>query len=255
MKKTSEEIRTTSSYTCLAEIYDDIMEHVNYDLWADFSQEITHRYRIAGMHLLEIACGTGTLAKHMHTKGYQVTCIDLNHAMLKVAREKLPRRVQLLQASMHQLPLRAVSYDIILCLYDSINYLTQPELIARFLADAVTLLNPNGVLLFDVCTEHNSKTYFANSKDSDTGKNYYYERISKYRTHTRIQENNFTIYLKNGPHMITYHEEHRQRIYPLSDIEKLIKKNGSFTYEMFDGFTFKKPHKYSDRVHFALRLK
>ena len=50
------------NYTVLADIYDRVMSDVDYETWADYIDEIILEHRPEAENLLELACGTGTIA-------------------------------------------------------------------------------------------------------------------------------------------------------------------------------------------------
>lgn len=69
-----------------------------------------------GESVLDIACGTGVVARLAEQRGHtgRLVGIDLNTAMLAVAREKSPA-VEWIEGSALDLPFDANSFDIVLC--------------------------------------------------------------------------------------------------------------------------------------------
>ena len=171
-------------YTELAHLYD----------WAgsqDFADRILpedlQRLQAAGIGpgagLIDLACGTGTLAMALAAKGYQVLGVDLSSRMLEKAwakRAALPDDLQALldfqQGDMRDfsfalpgLPLGGM--DAVLCHYDSLNHLSnESELRAAFL-QVSQVLRPGGLFVFDLNTEENFLNFW-NGTDSDEGPNY-----------------------------------------------------------------------------------
>ena len=69
-------------------------------------------------NILDIGCGTGELLEKL-TKTHpqaKLTGIDLSAAMLKHAKEKLPKSINLLQGNAATLPLKSNSFDLIFSL-------------------------------------------------------------------------------------------------------------------------------------------
>jgi SAM-dependent methyltransferase len=66
--------------------------------------------------VLDIACGTGVVARLVEQRGHggRLIGIDLNTAMLAVARKKSPA-VEWIEGSALNLPFEAGSFDVVLC--------------------------------------------------------------------------------------------------------------------------------------------
>jgi ubiquinone/menaquinone biosynthesis C-methylase UbiE len=229
------------------------MQHVRYPAWSRFILDIAARHHVAPRRILEIACGTGTMAALMAQSGRRVMGMDRCLEMLQVARAKCGGPNRFVQGDMRALPF-AGEFDLVLCLYDSINYLLNPKEITGFLTTARRLIKPNGIFVFDICTEYNSRHFFSDFYDQDTGDNFFYERHSRFLARQRQQVNRFTLCFqeKNG-RVSRHHEEHRQHIYRDQEIRDLITDTGLYTFAAYDGFTFQPPHPTSTRIHYVLR--
>ena len=117
---------------------------------AEQVRALLRKYHPQGKTLLELGCGTGSVLKHLRHH-YQVSGLDLSPQMLKVARKKLPG-VPLYHADMISFELDK-HFDAIICVFDSINHLTQWNDWERVFVRACTHLNDRGVFLFDINTE------------------------------------------------------------------------------------------------------
>jgi SAM-dependent methyltransferase len=96
--------------------------------------------------LLDVACGTGAhLAELGHW--YEVEGVDISPAMLAVARQRLPG-VKLHQADMRTLDLGR-SFDVVICLFSSIGYITDPSEMRSAVARLAAHVAPGGVLVLD----------------------------------------------------------------------------------------------------------
>ncbi len=135
----------------------------NYDLFARHydeamginSEKVTrilsliNRYAPEARSILELACGTGTILAGLADK-YEVTGLDLSGEMLAAAHKKLPQAV-LHQADMAQFDLDS-TYDVVLCVFDSINHVPHLEEWSNTFKNAARHLNKDGVFHFDINT-------------------------------------------------------------------------------------------------------
>jgi SAM-dependent methyltransferase len=85
-----------------------------------------------------------------------VTGVDLSEEMLAIARKKLPG-VRLVQSDMRTVDL-GEQFDVVLCVYDSINHLTQFRDWEAVFRRAREHLSDGGVFLFDINTAHRLKS-------------------------------------------------------------------------------------------------
>ena len=138
-----------TAYGVYARFYDatqgDRAEHATY------IRSLLKRHHPRAKTVLELACGTGSILKQLQPH-YDVTGVDLSKEMLAVARKKLSG-ARLVQSDMRTLDL-GEQFDVVLCVYDSINHLTQFrdwEVVFRRARDH---LNDGGVFLFDINTVH-----------------------------------------------------------------------------------------------------
>jgi SAM-dependent methyltransferase len=63
------------------------------DVAAHAAPEIARTLRAAGIrdgHVVEVGCGSGTVARHLLSRGYQVTGLDISPAMIRLGRAKAP---------------------------------------------------------------------------------------------------------------------------------------------------------------------
>ncbi len=100
--------------------------------------------------LLELACGTGSVLKQLEPS-YDVSGVDRSEAMLDVATRKLPG-ARLVHDDMTTVDL-GETFDVVLCVYDSINHLLRFEEWEAVFDRALAHLNDGGIFVFDVNTE------------------------------------------------------------------------------------------------------
>ena len=142
-------------YTSFAEVYDQLMDNVNYERWADFYAEMLHANGVGvGEKICECACGTGGLTIPLQKRGFQMTGVDLSQEMLWIAAQKARKQgigLPFIQQDMRKLHLHR-QMDAVLATCDGVNYLLEDQDAAAFFASAYNALRPGGVLVFDVST-------------------------------------------------------------------------------------------------------
>ena len=187
-------VRECLPYETLARIYDFVMRHVDYVEWAEYIEAVFERYDARPDRLVEVACGTGTLAIGMVARGYAVHGIDLSPGMIARAEEKaalVSPRPTFAVGDMRDLPPDEAA--AILCLYDSINYNLTPSDLRRTFVSFRGSVRTGALCIFDVTTETNSIRYFRNYRSHERWKEYIYRRQSRYIAAERLQINEFSI--------------------------------------------------------------
>ena len=152
-------------YQEFAQVYDLLMESVDYKAWADHYLRLLRQAGVdAGSRVTECACGTGSLTVHL-TRYFRMTGVDLSQEMLSIAADKLRaagHQVPLICQDMQRLQLHT-QQDAILCTCDGINYLTSSSMLARFARASYAALRSGGVLAFDVSTSYKLKHLLGNN--------------------------------------------------------------------------------------------
>ncbi len=133
-------------YNILAKFYDDLVkDDVATKAWVDLI--CTHTKRSS---LLELACGSAEITLALATLGYTIDASDLSEEMLVEAREKdTDQKVNFFQMDMANMHVNK-TYDSILCLCDSINYITKEEELKHMIFQVYERLNNGGVFIFDM---------------------------------------------------------------------------------------------------------
>ena len=101
--------------------------------------------------VLELGCGTGSALKHL-AMHYQVWGLDASSKMLSIAKKKVPS-ARLFRADMVNFAL-AEKFDVICCVFDSINHVLSFAAWKQLFANVRRHLSPQGVFIFDINTLH-----------------------------------------------------------------------------------------------------
>lgn len=107
-------------YKQFAKYYDSIYGRKDYRRETESIREIVRKYKTSrGRDLLDAACGTGNHIQFLK-KYFNVTGLDLDKDMLKIARKKLPD-VKFIRGDMRNFHL-SKKFDIIVCLFSAIAH-------------------------------------------------------------------------------------------------------------------------------------
>jgi trans-aconitate methyltransferase len=143
-----------SEYDRFAECYDVLMGNR-----AECVAQVKQLLRVhapKARTILELGCGTGTILRQLG-KRYRLTGLDLSADMLRRARRKVPA------ATFHRQNIARLQlserFDVILCLFDTINHLTSFSEWQHVFRRVHKTLNPQGVFIFDVNTVHGMRVY------------------------------------------------------------------------------------------------
>jgi SAM-dependent methyltransferase len=147
-----------AAYEAFAAVYNDFNHANDYEKWLGHSllPELRKHGLKEGGRALDVGCGTGRAFRPLLRRGWQVHGCDLSPAMVELAAQEGGADVALQVADMRDLP-RMGSFDLVLSLNDSVNYLLgDDDLVLAFTGMRKNLAG-NGLIAFDV----NSSSVYA----------------------------------------------------------------------------------------------
>ncbi len=143
----------------MAACYDALMARVPYRRWVDYVERLVETRRARGVSLphlelgqvLDLACGTGKVGSELRRRGYNVVGVDLSEPMARqCAGQEPPLSVAVMDAT--RLGLRPQFLNLVVCLYDSLNYILEPEGLQECFRRVQEALAPGGLFIFDLNT-------------------------------------------------------------------------------------------------------
>ncbi|MDO8588923.1 MAG: methyltransferase domain-containing protein [Armatimonadota bacterium] len=241
-------------FTEIARHYDALMAGVPYRYWVEYIEDILKRLDNRPSAVLDAACGTGNVSEILAEYGYDVTGVDISPEMVEVARSKTgeygPVDYHVQDIAVLEL---GKSFDLIISLFDSLNYITEPNHLQKALARIAAHLAPGGVFIFDVNTEYALAHGFFNQANLDSRNYPKYIWSSSYDRNSRICTVTMVFEVLDGAVTRQFTEVHRQRAYGVEELEEMIADAGLQLVDMFHAYTFSKPRRRSDRVFFVAR--
>jgi SAM-dependent methyltransferase len=149
-----------TSYEALAPFYDRFTAHHDYELWMSGLLGLAREHGLAGRRALDAGCGTGKSFLPLLERGFEVTACDCSQSMLDLAAAKLNGEVALHCRDLRELETLG-EFDLITCLDDVANYITEPDELTAALEGLARNLRPGGVLVFDANTVATYRGFFA----------------------------------------------------------------------------------------------
>ncbi len=140
----------------LAENYDSFIGDVDYNARADYLLAAFERERVAPELLLDLGCGTGSLAVCLARRGISVIGVDASPDMLMLARDKAMHAgldILFLEQDMRHLDLYGTVSGAV-CSLDGINHLSSERDVRAVFERLRLFVQPGGLFVFDVNTEY-----------------------------------------------------------------------------------------------------
>jgi SAM-dependent methyltransferase len=134
-----------AAYERFAAFYDVVMDDPGPR--ADRVSATIGRFRPDAASVLELGCGTGSIMARL-TTGAELTGLDRSPEMLAIAARKVPGAV-LVEGDMCTFDLGR-RFDVIVCIFDSINHLLDVASWAAVLDGVDRHLSESGLFVFDV---------------------------------------------------------------------------------------------------------
>jgi len=238
-------------YRRFAEVYDRVMRPVGYEMWANYVEELCSLYGRQPRRVLDLACGTGNTSVPFARRGYQVVGIDRSPNMLEVARLKTAEAgldIEFVAADMRAFEL-AEPVDLVICLYDSINYLLGRDDLAETCRSVRGALVPDGLFIFDVNTR-----YRLSQIDEDImvfeDDDYCLVWRNAYDHSREIWSADLTGFVRGeGGLFERFHERHEERPYDIEDVSLALEAAGLEMLGAFGAFGFEPVTRETTRIY------
>lgn len=241
-----------NAYGALAASYDGLMADGAYRRRAAFLARRLKGSPIPVHTVLDLACGTGTIACLLAQKGYEVLATDGSEEMLTKAAAKaagLERPPLFVLQSMPRLRL-AQPVDAVVSTLDSLNYLTRDRDLRETFRRVRRWLKPGGLFLFDVNTPHklrrmDGQLYMDEAEDSVCVWRTFFSEKKQVCTY---QVDLFRL-RPDGAWDRTF-EEHRERAWSEKAIRQYLSEAGFISVRLTGDLTNEPPRPDEDRWQF-----
>lgn len=267
------------SYSAFAYVYDELMDNVPYDAWAEYLIGLLKENGVADGLVCELGCGTGQMTRRLAAAGYDMIGIDLSEEMLDVAREQeygayegdfeeeeveedtTEPSILYLQQDMREFELYGtVSAVVSIC--DSMNYMTSDEDLLSVFRLVNNYLDKDGVFIFDMNTEYKYKELMGDTTIAENREDVSFIWENLYDEEKRLNEYCLTLFAKaetededeEGPALYEKYEEvHLQRAYPLAEVKRLLAEAGMTFVAAYDVLTHEAPGPECERMYIVAK--
>jgi len=237
------------SYGGFASLYDALTFDVDYEKIADFMEWIFEKNQLKPELILDLACGTGTLTLNLAERGYDMLGADSSADMLMEARQKPgAEQVLFLQQPMEEFELYG-TVDAILCVLDSINYLTDPAALVQTFKLCANYLNPGGLLIFDVNSEYKFNHILAQETYTYETDDIFYVWENDFNPETGLCDLYLTFFTETKNNLYQRIDEvHTQRIYTDEFLTQTLDEAGFTLLARYDDYTKESPAETTQRI-------
>ncbi|MCT4565894.1 MAG: class I SAM-dependent methyltransferase [Maledivibacter sp.] len=243
------------AYSGFAQVYDFLMEDVDYDGWVDYIEKTYHKEGIKPHTILELACGTGNITNRLAKKGYDIIGVDISSEMLTFAKDKaqdMGINVKYLNQDMKELDYNK-SIDSVLCLCDGVNYILDESDLLEVFQRVYSLLKKDGLFVFDISSYYKLSEILGNNVYAENFEDISYIWENYFDKAVGICELDLTIFKRKDGLFERHREYHYQRAYRVQEVLSILKKVGFKSIDVYKAFTFDSYSADDDRVNFVCR--
>lgn len=239
-------------YRNLALVYDNMMSYVPYQNWIGLIDHVKEtQFNGREISIFELGGGTGTLGAILTYVGYDYHGSDITPSMCAAAWEK---GLDFICVDCRNIPVTR-TFDLVIFLFDGINYLQTLEEYAQTFREVASILEPGGCFLFDITTVYNSRMNFDDYMEADSYDTGAYIRHSFFDPESKTQRNLFDIFVKHSENesYTRLEEEHIQYLFSVEEISSVVPKD-LFTIEaVWNEFSPEPVKATAERIHFLLK--
>ena len=244
------------AYSSFASVYDQFMDNVPYEEWAEYLTGLLGEYQVHDGLVLDLGCGTGKLTRLLAAEGYDMIGVDLSEEMLEIALEhemEDPKQILYLQQDMREFELYGTVRAIV-SICDSMNYLEDYEDLVQVLRLANNYLDPKGIFIFDMNTVYKYREQLGEQTIAENREESSFIWENYFDEGEMVNEYDLTLFIRDEDGRYSkYEETHYQKAFEISEVLKAVKEAGMELVAVYDAFTREPVKENSDRVYFVVR--
>jgi ubiquinone/menaquinone biosynthesis C-methylase UbiE len=243
-------------YDQYAKVYDDSGQVVFSLKMIPYLGELLQRHPAPGQSMLDLACGTGTVALSFAHQGWEVYGVDASSGMLDQARQKAEQAGQALALSQQDMRQFILPHPVTLvtCLYDSLNYMLKLAELERVFQQVARALTPGGVFLADMNTRvtleqvWGNNTFFVENDELAVIMRSHYEPL------TGLSTVDIVGFVRESDGLYSRFDEHHAEVaYPNDEVGDALQEAGLVVEAAYKCFHFDPPDAHTRRVMWVAR--
>ena len=236
------------SYENFARVYDELMDNVPYEEWAQFILNLLQDRKITEGLVLELGCGTGKLMTLLGKAGFDMIGVDNSVEMQQIAREKTSQDFLYLLQDMREFELYG-TVKAVISVCDSVNYITKKEELRKVFQLVNNYLDPEGLFIFDFNTEYKYRELIGETVIAEDREDVSFIWFNEYDEESHLNDIDLKVFVQEeGDIYRKFQEEHIQRGYTLDEIKQLLEESGLIFLEAYEEYTTQAPQPDSGRI-------
>ncbi len=243
-------------YDHYAQVYDDSGQIAFSLKMIPYLDELLGRHPVPEHSMLDLACGTGTVALSYAQQGWEVYAVDASAGMLEQARRKAEDSGMTVTFSQQDMRHFVLPHKVALvtCLYDSLNYMLQLVDLKKVFGQVSQALLPGGLFLGDMNTQvtleevWGNNTFFVDRDDMSLILH------SGYEAHTGLSTVHIVGFVRkpDGQYW-RFDEHHTEVVHEAEHVRTALESAGLQVEAAYDCFEFSAPSARSRRIMWVAR--
>lgn len=240
------------AFTDVSAYYDTLMSAVPYRSWVDYVLAILEREGHRPERVLDLCCGTGKVGSELRRRGYDTVGVDLSEGMVRRCASREPVLPAIVMDA-SALGLRQDSFDLVVSLYDSLNYLVQPGALERCFEGVSHTLRPGGLMIFDMNTIHALRIGLFTQNNTNTLEPLEYRWKSHWDESRRLCKVEMNFRWRGSGEKMEFSETHYERAWEEEEVRDMLAAAGMETLHVYNAYDFREPGVFSNRVYYVAR--
>jgi len=241
------------SYDVFSGFYDRLMSDCDYTARADYLLGLFCEYDKKPELLLDLCCGTGSLALELLNQGCDVVAVDVSPEMLNIASKKAKesnKDLLCLCQSASELDLFGTVQGAV-CTLDSINHIIDSDELQQVFNKVSLFLEPGSLFIFDVNSEYKHRCILADNNFVIEDENVYCVWQNSFdEPYTDIV---LDFFAKTDSGYTRYTEDFSERYYSDDELIEFGNNAGLKTEAVFNDMSRDKPNISCERKIFVMR--
>lgn len=220
-------------YDDFSYIYDKLSFDLDYEKYAGNIKSLVKKHGIKKGNMLELAAGSGMLSRYFFDEFENIDALDISGKMLEVFANKYdPSNVNLIHYDMVEYT-KEDTYDLIVILLDSVNYVTEKEDLTKLFRNCYASLKKGGLLIFDINSPYKIREIFGNECYVYEYEDIFYTWDNFYEDELCDMHLEFFVENEDGSYR-RISEFQQERLYEIEEVKEIIEDIAFKNIEIFD---------------------